>query len=352
MNTKTALASLTPVLVMAIVLTSCGGGSGGNAPPNQPTTSNVNTQTSDTAAANNNATETTPACQEYESENAVTETQTQTPANLKRCTLKHGGLDRVFYLYIPGSYNSSTDNLPLLFSLHGYTSNALTNLNYTGFESLAGEENFIVVYPQGSILQSTGSTHWNVGGWTNSSTTNDVDFIETMIDYLTMEFRIDPDRIYSTGMSNGGFMSYRLACELGTKVAAIASVTGSMTPETFSSCDPGHPTPVMQIHGALDSTVPFAGNSGMKPIQEVMTYWSESNRCDTSIISSPIADLTADGSAGIKTQYVNCQNDVEVALYLLDSMGHEWPLSGAHDIDAPSTIWQFLSRYNRYGLIQ
>ena len=104
-----------------------------------------------------------------------------------------------------------------------------------------------------------------------------MDFVETMIDYLTMEFRIDPDRIFSTGMSNGGFMSYRLACELGSKVAAFASVTGSMTPETFSSCDPDHPTPVIQIHGTLDSTVPFAGNSGMKPIQEVMGYWRYPN---------------------------------------------------------------------------
>ena len=109
-------------------------------------------------------------------------------------------------------------------SFHGYTSSALTHLNYAGFGSLASKESFIVVYPQGSILQSTGSTHWNVGGWTNGSTTDDVDFVETMIDYLTTNFRVDPDRIYSTGMYNGGFMSYRLACELGKKIAAIASV--------------------------------------------------------------------------------------------------------------------------------
>ena len=93
-------------------------------------------------------------------------------------------------------------------------------------------------------------------------------------------------------------------------------------------------------------------NSGMKPIQDVMEYWSVTNRCDTSPDIDPIPDLTADGFAGIKNQYKNCQNEVAVTLYLLDRMGHEWPLSGAHDIDAPSTIWQFLSKYNRYGLIQ
>ena len=97
---------------------------------------------------------------------------------------------------------------------------------------------------------------------------------------MLTQYRIDPDRIYSTGMSNGGFMSYRLACELGTKIAAIASVTGSMTPETLEACNPAHPTSVLQIHGVLDNTVPRSGNDEMKPIDEVMTFWQINNRCN------------------------------------------------------------------------
>ena len=98
-------------------------------------------------------------------------------------------------MYIPASYRCSRDNHPLLFSLHGYTSSALNNLSYTGFESPANVNGFIVIYPQGSILQSTGSTHWNVGGWTASSTT-DVNYVKQSLIMLT-EYRIDPDRIYS-----------------------------------------------------------------------------------------------------------------------------------------------------------
>ena len=352
MNSKTTLASVTGILVITLLMASCGGGSGANSSSNQTPVANQNTQTANTTATQNRPTDTTPSCEEYESENAATETQTQTPTNLQRCSFRHDDLDRVFYLYVPVSYASSTSALPILLSLHGYTSSALRHLNYAGFGSLASKESFIVVYPQGSILQSTGSTHWNAGRWTNGSTTDDVDFIETMIDYLTTNFRVDPDRIYSTGMSNGGFMSYRLACELGNKIAAIASVTGSMSPEMLSSCNPNHPTSAMQIHGSLDRVVPYEGNSGMSPIEEVMAYWGEINRCNSSPDSDALPDLTGDGSGGTVTQYRNCQNDVEVTLYLLDSMGHEWPLSGAHDLDAPSVIWEFLSRYNRYGLIQ
>ena len=346
-----------PLLQLVLVLfliTSCGGGSGSGSQPSQvqtPAQASPNTSGS-TSTTTDRADNTTPNCSEYQSETASSETQTETPVNVQRCALRHGGLDRVFYMYIPASYTSSSDNQPLLFSLHGYTSSALTNLSYTGFESPANANGFIVIYPQGSILQSTGATHWNVGGWTTSSTTDDVNYIETIIDYMLTEYRIDPDRIYSTGMSNGGFMSYRLACELGTKIAAIASVTGSMTPETLEACNPAHPTSVLQIHGVLDNTVPRSGNDGMKPIDEVMTFWQINNRCNETPETKVISDLTLDGFGGTQTNYPDCQNGVEVTLFLLDKMGHEWPLSGAHDVNAPTAIWNFLSRFNRYGLIQ
>ncbi len=346
-----------PLLQLVLVLfliTSCGGGSGSSSQPNQvQTAAQTSSNASSSASTTDDRTDnTTPSCSEYQSETSNSETQTETPANIQRCALRHGGLDRVFYMYVPTSYSNSSNNRPLLFSLHGYTSSALTNLSYTGFESPANTNGFIVIYPQGSILQSTGATHWNVGGWTTSSTTDDVSYIETIIDYMLIEYRIDPDRIYSTGMSNGGFMSYRLACELGTKIAAIASVTGSMTPETLAACEPAHATSILQIHGALDNTVPRNGNDGMKPIDEVMTFWQMNNRCDETPETKAISDLTLDGFGGTQSKYSNCENGVEVSLYLLDQMGHEWPLSGAHDLDAPSAIWDFLSRFDRYGLIQ
>ena len=117
------------VLVLSLI-TSCGGGPGSGSEPRQvQTPAQASPDTSGSASTNtNSADNTTPNCSEYQSETASSETQTETPVNVQRCALRHGGLDRAFYMYIPASYRSSSDNKPLLFSLHGYTSSALTNL--------------------------------------------------------------------------------------------------------------------------------------------------------------------------------------------------------------------------------
>ncbi len=269
------------------------------------------------------------------------------------CTISN----REFYIYIPSSYLEDDDKeYPLLFSLHGYTSLALWNLSYTGFQSIADEENFIVVYPQGLTLNSTGETHWNVGGWTIGSQSNDIDFISDVIDWTNTNYKIDLSRIYSVGMSNGGFMSYRLACNLSNRIAAIGSVTGSMTPETLESCKPNHPTPVIQIHGKLDFTVPYSGNSYMLPIDDVIEYWRDYNNCEKSPINNEILDNDGDNFGGLVSRYENCLNDVSFELYLLDKMGHEWPSyhreDGPSDIDSASILWDFLSKYDINGLIK
>ena len=150
-------------------------------------------------------------------------------------TLDHDGLTREYTIHIPPGYNADTP-VPLMFSLHGYTSNNDFNLLYTGFNSIADTANFIVVYPLGTTY--LGATHWNVGGFTVGSPIDDVGFLETLIDEISSNYSINPDRVYSTGMSNGGYMSFLLACQINSKIAAIASVTGSMTPSTYDTLSP------------------------------------------------------------------------------------------------------------------
>ena len=260
------------------------------------------------------------------------------------------GLERQLYVYIPESYSESSEPVPLLFSLHGYTSRAIWNLGYTGFQPLADQDNFMVIYPQGSILNTTGQTHWNVGGWTIGSTTDDVDFIESLIDWFGANYNINLDRVYSTGMSNGGFMSYHLACNLSSKIAAIASVTGSMTNQTYNSCNPIHPTSVLQIHGSSDTTVPYAGNSIMKSIPDVMDYWETYNICN-SLVVEEVPDTNGDGSTGEVSYYSQCLVGVEVHLWYLTNFGHSWPSMPSDDIHAASAIWNFLKQYDINGLI-
>ena len=283
--------------------------------------------------------------------NTVPDCTPTTYTNTLYCTSKRQNLNREFYIYIPDDIDTTNSQIPLLFSLHGYTSRAIWNLGYTGFQSIAETEKFIVIYPQGTILASTGETHWNVGGWTVGSTTDDVDYLSSLIDWAYSEYKIDRNRVYSTGMSNGGFMSYHLACNLSYKIAAVASVTGSMTPQTYNSCSPTHPTAILQIHGTADGVVPYYGNSISRAIPTVMDYWEEYNDCEQEIINI-IDDVNGDGDGGYLYSYNQCLSDVNLRLYLMTNMGHEWPTNnGQNDIIAANEIWYFLKQYDVNGKI-
>ena len=220
------------------------------------------------------------------------ETCTEYQQRILKCELTHKGLDRYYYIQL--AHPEAEGLSSVLFNLHGYGSDAIEQMNYTNFNNLANtkENNFILIHPQGAPLNTaltSSSSHWNSGGWTIGSTVDDVDFIDTIIALVSQKYDLNQNRIYSTGMSNGGFMSYHLACNLSSKIAAVASVTGSMSSETYESCNPDHPTSILQVHGSIDVTVPFDGNSalGMRSVNDVMDYWKLYNACDvdpTSII--------------------------------------------------------------------
>ena len=252
-----------------------------------------------------------------------------------------GGNYRSFYAYIPASYNAS-QQVPLVLSFHGYGSSAAVNYQYTQFHAIADTAGFIVVHPQGSLLN--GTTHWNVGGWTIGSTVDDVNFTNVLLDYIESNYTIDSDRIYSTGMSNGGYMSFKLACELNERFAAIASVTGSMTPQILNTCNPVHPTPILQIHGTADATVPYAGSpSWTLSIEDVLNYWVQKNNCNSSPELTSIPDIsTSDGSTVDYFVYGNGIDASTVEHFRVNGGDHDWPgVWGNMDIDASKEVWRF-----------
>lgn len=270
-------------------------------------------------------------------------------------TLTHDGIQREYILYVPTSYTGNTA-VPLVFNFHGYTSNATEQMWYGDFRGIADTAGFLVVHPEGTLLN--GATHFNVGGWTIGSTVDDVGFTEAMINSLSAQYNIDPDRIYASGMSNGGFMSFLLACQLSDKIAAIASITGSMTPEIYNACNPTHPTPVLQIHGTSDGTVPYTGQSWTRSVADVVSYWQNFNNC------APSPSLTAlpntspnDGSTVEHFVYSGGDNQVNVEHFKITGGGHTWPGAFAgvpavnYDIDASEEVWKFFSRYDINGLI-
>jgi polyhydroxybutyrate depolymerase len=269
-------------------------------------------------------------------------------------SITHDGLNREYILYVPQSYDPGTA-APLVFNLHGYTSNALQQMFYGDFRPIADTAGFLIVHPMGTVDQ-LGNTHWNVG-WGNSNV-DDVGFLNALIDSLSAQYDIDQNRIYSTGMSNGGFMSYKLACELSDRIAAIASVTGSMNTNQMTTCDPQHPMPVMEIHGTADPTVAYNGTLFFSPIESVLAYWSGFDECTTPpvITSIPDIDMT-DGCTAEHQLFADGTNGVEVEHFKIINGEHTWPGSAFggvgtnQDIDASKEIWRFFSKYDINGLI-
>ena len=265
--------------------------------------------------------------------------------------IEHAGLTRSFNIFVPDTYDPS-EPVPLLFCLHGYGSNHDVIMEYTDFNTIASSENFIAVYPQGSLLN--GITHWNVGGWTVGSFVDDISFIDLIIETVSDSYSINPDRIYSTGMSNGGYMSFLLACQLSEKIAAVASVTGSMTPQTFYSCQPQRAISVLQMHGTSDGVVPYGGNQAWTMgINTVVNYWKTHNNCSASPTVIDLPDIyTFDNSTVQEITYSNGDNNTMVKHYKVNGGGHDWfGVWGNRDINATELIWEFFSMYDINGLI-
>lgn len=254
---------------------------------------------------------------------------------------------RDYILHLPTGYNSS-NQYPLVLNLHGYGSYAAEQQAYSQMNAVADTAKFIVVYPNGV------SNAWNVGWWTSyNEGIDDAGFLSALIDTVSKKYTVDAQRVYSCGMSNGGFMSYRLACELNKKVAAIASVTGSMSDSTLYYCTSPRPVPVLEIHGTADNTVPFNGSQGMIPIDNVIGYWKQKNETTTSV-TTPLPDInTSDNSTVTRYHYGNGYEGAEVVLLKVQNGGHTWPgtfpvasLGNTNqDIKASGEIWTFFRRH-------
>lgn len=259
-----------------------------------------------------------------------------------------GGVYRSYRLYIPAVYNGSTAR-PLIINMHGYTSNAQQQQLYSNFMPIADTANFLMVYPQGTTYN--GQPFWNAG--ISPLLVDDKTFISRLIDSLDLQYNIDLNSVYSTGMSNGGYMSHTLACELSNRIAAIASVTGSIFNTQYgTNCHPGRPVPVMQIHGTSDPTVPYNGSSSSMPIDSVVKYWVTKNGCNPVASFSNVPNTnTADGCTAEHYRYLGGISGSSVELYKIIGGTHTWPgfpfggVGTNLDINASKEIWRFFRKY-------
>ncbi|WP_426490358.1 extracellular catalytic domain type 1 short-chain-length polyhydroxyalkanoate depolymerase [Hymenobacter sp. 102] len=284
-----------------------------------------------------------------------------TPALLRAQTtitgsIRFGGTVRDYRLYVPRAYTGSRP-VPLLLNLHGYGSNNVEQEQYGDFRAIADTANFLVLHPNGTV-DAAGNRYWNTFTAPNSGGPDDVAFLTALLDSVSARYRVEPGRVYSTGMSNGGFMSYELACQLSGRIAAIASVTGSMVASRQAACAPTRPVPILEIHGTADGTVPYNGNILFQPIPTVLSSWVQRNGCNPTPIITQLPDINpTDGSTVERQLYTGGRNGSVVEHLRIIGGGHTWPGAPVNigvtnrDISASREIWRFLRPYRLSGLV-
>lgn len=269
-------------------------------------------------------------------------------------TMNFENTERDFIVHLPTGYTAG-NSLPVVFNLHGYGSNAAQQIFYSRMDVTADANQFICVFPNG--LNSS----WN-SGFTPpyNASPNDVGFISKIIDTLYQLYNIDLSRVYSCGMSNGGYQSYRLACDLENRIAAIASVTGSLTSLTAINCALSRSVPVLEIHGTADPLVDYNGGAGYYGTEETIDFWNDKNNCLLQPDTTEVPDTNPNDSSTVqKIKYTDCNQGSEVWLFKINGGGHTWPSAPIdyiygptnRDINASQEIWDFFSRFSLNGSV-
>lgn len=252
-----------------------------------------------------------------------------TPLGAPPCpTVKNGEFDfeesnRTYEIHFPSNYCSSSDEYPLIIYLHSYTADFEWGKSYTAIQNIATAEGFILVGPE--AIDET----WNSGIGDNpeidAPDVDDVGFINALIDTLINKYNIDPDRVYSCGFSNGANMSFKLACQLSDRLAAIGSVGGIMFNNTYDECNPQHPMPLIKISGTNDPFVNINGNPFYYSVDEALNYWSTINTC-LQVDTVQLENLDPnDGCTVSKISFTDCENQSEIVYYKVINGGHTWP---------------------------
>ena len=242
-------------------------------------------------------------------------------------TLTHGGRKREAYAHLPKGYDG-TAMVGVVLNFHGYGSNAKQQALYTDMDRAAYYMKMVAVHPQGAP-GPLGTRGWNADRCCGSAVTlkvDDVGYVAALLTELAKKICIDPKKIYATGISNGAFFAYRLACELSDRIAAVAPVAGVMYGK---KCKPTRPVPVLHFHGDRDLYVSYAGNK--------LLDWPGAQATALQMVKHNVCDPTPkqvlkQGEVTCEA-WQGCKDKAEVRLCTVTKGGHTWP--GALDIPVP-----------------
>lgn len=264
-------------------------------------------------------------------------------------TFQHNGLQRQYVYYQPAELN---EYRPLLVVLHGFTSDEEKIMDYSKFNELADLNGFGVLYPQGS-LDNDSNTYWNVGySFHKDIQTDDVDFIIQLTELIKSKYHLSSSNTFLTGMSNGGEMCYKMACEQPNAFKAIAPVAGMML-HTFYEQAQNKPVPVFATFGTADDVTRYEGDSAnmdgwgaYQAIEKSINYWVNVNSCKSRTVEILPGPSAADSSYIIKTHYQSTQGGSDVLFYKVVNGGHDWPGAwGNKDLQISQEIWSFFNVY-------
>ena len=248
-------------------------------------------------------------------------------------TIHWDGYERKFLQHLPPREKMNKP-MPILFHLHGGggTAKGTAGFTYGRFNELSDKDGFIVVYPDAI------KKHWNDGRTSDIETSwkdniDDVGFIVSIIDTLKKQYNIDTTRIFTVGMSNGGFMSSRLICDKANLFRGAAILTATISVDYLPKCRPSKGTAVMVINGTADPLVPYNGGQikvlkkdrgAIISTDSFIHYWQKINHCKTHFVRK-LKDTKDDGTSVTIKEFGGCTKGASLVLYTIENGGHTWP---------------------------
>lgn len=280
-------------------------------------------------------------------------------------TLISGGQSRQYLVHKPPSWQPDYPG-PIVIALHGMLQSEEGMNSYLGLNQVADREGFTVIYPHGlgNAWKDGRAPQLRMTFWSPPS--DDVEFLAKLVRTLAENRLADPSRVYLMGISNGGYMVYRMACERPELFAAFATLSATVPSYYTGSCKPSRPIPVLMINGTADMIVPFHGNGlpgsmSLLPVTQTAKLFARLNGCDKPT-EAPVPSRGSFGGTSVTMVYwTNCREQSAVVLFRVNGGGHQSPSIGAgrvtpmglqmlglrnHDIDAAEEVWAFFKHYD------
>jgi polyhydroxybutyrate depolymerase len=279
------------------------------------------------------------------------------PVGLQTGVIQSGGLEYQYQWTVPSIYDGTP--LAVVLDFHAVGSNGAQQAVFSGWAALAEAEGFLAVEPTGVSIPPDDRPSWELPQF-GTDERDDVEMVLDLLDHVAANVCIDPNQVYSTGMSNGALFTSTLVCELGARIAAAVSVAGVTH---HGSCTPTRPVPYLAFHGTADTVIPFrgGGETTLEGGGEDAEFFEQVMPDEFAEFANDFGCTESSDSAVSElvtlTAYSGCDADTEMGFYTIDEGGHTWPgsiISSAIptlgvtnlDVDATAIAWEFFQRHS------